>query len=92
MLRSFQHGALQEFFEKGSTRGIDAQMAKRIKVRLDVMNVASDLTEIAAYGWNLHPLKGNREGVWSLSVTASWRITFRFQEGNCLDVNLEQYH
>lgn len=92
VLRSFQHDALRNFFENGSTRGLDAQLAKRLRVRLDVMNVASELSEIAAQGWNLHPLKGDREGVWSLWVNASWRLTFRFQEGDCFDVNLERYH
>lgn len=38
------------------------------------------------------PLKGNRKGEWGVTVRANWRMTFRFEEGYALDVNLEDYH
>ena len=39
-------------------------------------------------------LKGNRKGVWSLSVTKNWRITFRIvrQDIEIIDLNYEYYH
>ena len=40
----------------------------------------------------LHQLAGNRRGVWSIRVSGNWRITFRFEEGEALDVDLEDYH
>jgi len=43
-------------------------------------------------GLNLHPLKGNRAGYWSIKVNANWRITFRFDKNDVVDVNLEDYH
>ncbi len=43
-------------------------------------------------GWRLHPLKGNRRGFWSLTVTGNWRIIFRFEDGEACDVNLVDYH
>ena len=42
--------------------------------------------------YKLHELKGDRKGVWSVTVRANWRITFRFEDGYALDVNLEDYH
>jgi len=29
-------------------------------------------------GYRLHELDGNRKGIWSVTVQANWRITFRF--------------
>jgi proteic killer suppression protein len=31
-------------------------------------------------------------GVFAVSVSGNWRITFRFEEGDAIDVNLEDYH
>ena len=40
----------------------------------------------------LHPLTGNRRGTWSVQVSGNWRLTFRFEDGEAVDVNLEDYH
>jgi toxin HigB-1 len=40
----------------------------------------------------LHELKGERKGVWSVTVQANWRITFRFAESDAEIVNYEDYH
>ncbi len=43
-------------------------------------------------GWKLHELKGDRSGEWSVTVRANWRITFRFENSDAYDINLEDYH
>jgi proteic killer suppression protein len=43
-------------------------------------------------GWALHPLKGKRQGEYAISVTGNYRLTFRFENGEVRDVNLEDYH
>jgi proteic killer suppression protein len=40
----------------------------------------------------LHPLKGDLAGLWSVTVTGNWRITFRFEGGQAHDVDLLDYH
>ena len=42
--------------------------------------------------WRLHPLKGDLDGHWSIRVTNNWRVTFRFEEGEAVDLNLIDYH
>lgn len=42
--------------------------------------------------WDFHELKGVRKGTWSVAVRQNWKITFRFENGEALDVNLEDYH
>lgn len=40
-----------------------------------------------------HLLTGDREGVWSLTVTRNWRMTFRVNDlGAIDDLDLEDYH
>lgn len=45
-----------------------------------------------APGLNLHELKGDRKGTWSVTVKANWRITFTFNNEDGFDVDLEDYH
>lgn len=92
VIQSFNHKGLREFWETGLTVGIQSDQAKRIRVRLTAMEAATVIDELNLPGWFLHELKGDREGTWSLRVTAAWRITFQFVEGNCVEVDLEQYH
>jgi proteic killer suppression protein len=42
--------------------------------------------------WRLHPLKGDLAGYWSITVSANWRIVFRFEQGEATDVDLLDYH
>ena len=43
-------------------------------------------------GLQLHRLTGNRAGHWAISVSGNWRMTFRFQDGEAVDVDLVDYH
>ncbi len=43
-------------------------------------------------GFGLHRLTGDRAGYWAVTVSANWRIVFRFQEGDVCDVDLIDYH
>ena len=43
-------------------------------------------------GLCLHELSGARKGTWSVTVSANWRVTFRFEESDAVDVDYEDYH
>ena len=45
-----------------------------------------------APGFRLHPFKGDRAGVWSVRVSGNWRVVFRFEDHEVVDVNLIDYH
>jgi toxin HigB-1 len=40
----------------------------------------------------LHALKGDLDGLWSITVRANWRVIFRFLDGGAFDVDLTDYH
>ena len=42
----------------------------------------------------MHPLKGDVNEFWSLTVTGSWRLIFRYDEGTnaASDIDLIDYH
>ena len=43
-------------------------------------------------GFRLHPLKGRMQGHHAVSVSGNWRVTFRFEDGNAMDVDYLDYH
>ncbi len=80
------------FFETGDRRKLAPGMADRIKAILARLSQAEAIEDMNIHSYGLHPLKGGRSGEWSVTVRANWRITFRFEKGYALDVNLEDYH
>jgi proteic killer suppression protein len=67
-------------------------MVRRIAHGLAVLHAATELRHIAPPGYRLHLLKGDQQGRWSISVTGAWRLTFRWESGDVLHLDLEQYH
>ena len=43
-------------------------------------------------GFRLHRLKEEQEGVWSVRVSGNWRVVFRFDNHEVVEVNLIDYH
>ena len=92
MIKLFIHKGLQNFYENGTTKGIQFSHAKKLKMRLSSLDTALVIEDIVLPGFNLHELKGDREGIYSIKVNGNWRITFRFLDGDVEIVNYEDYH
>ncbi|MCT2385149.1 type II toxin-antitoxin system RelE/ParE family toxin [Erwinia pyrifoliae] len=92
MITSFKHKGLKKFFMKADRSGIEQKLVSRIKTRLTVIDAAETLEAIDLPGYDLHPLKGERADIWSISVSGNWRMTFRFVDGDAEILNLEDYH
>jgi proteic killer suppression protein len=92
VIRGFRHKGLERFFTKSDRRGIDTRQADRIRRILDRLDVAVRPEDMNLPGLRFHGLKGDRKGAYAVSVSGNWRITFRFEEADAIDVNLEDYH
>lgn len=92
MIKGFRHKGLERFFTKSERKGIDARQADRIERILDRLDAAVRPEDMNLPGYKFHGLKGGRKGTFAVSVSGNWRITFRFEAGDALDVNLEDYH
>jgi len=42
-------------------------------------------------GYRFHPLKGARRETYAVNVSGNWRLTFRFEDGDAVQVDLEDY-
>jgi len=83
---------LKRLFETGERGGVRPDLANRLRRQLDVLNHARTPTDMNLPGYRLHQLKGNRTGTWSVSVSGNWRVTFRFEGEDAINVDLEDYH
>ena len=92
MIISFTHKGLKRFYISGSKAGIQAEHADKIKRLLTSLDSAVCPADMDLPSYSLHELKGNKAGIWSVTVRANWRITFRFIGTDIELVNYEDYH
>jgi proteic killer suppression protein len=92
MIRSFRHKGLAEFFSTGSKRKVQAKHAKRLRMILTMLNIATRPTQMDAPGLRLHALKGKLEGCFAVDVDENFRVVFRFEEGHVVEVDYGDYH
>lgn len=92
MIQSFQHKGLSKFFELGTTSGIQAHHARRLRMLLAALETAQSIEDMNIAGFRLHPLKGPERGRWSVWVNGNWRLTFEFKDGHAFVLHYEDYH
>jgi len=92
MIQKFKHKGLKRLFESGISSGVDPQHTNRIRKILALLETAETLEDMDLPGLELHPLKGNRKGIWAVKVSGNWRITFKISKGDAFEINYEDYH
>lgn len=92
MIVSFRHKGLERFFITGSTAGIQAKHANKLLVQLTLLHKAKEPSDMNIPNWRLHKLKGNLDDHWSITVSANWRMTFRFDGEDVELVDYQDYH
>ena len=92
MVKSFKHKGLKKFYETGSTKGIQSNHVRKLRMQLAALDTAQSIKDMNIPGYHLHQLKGSRKGLWSITVNGNWRLTFEFVDGNVHILNYEDYH
>jgi toxin HigB-1 len=92
VIKRFRHKGLESLFSTGSTKGVDAALADKLRRMLSRLNDGPLPEAMRLPGYKLHQLKGEREGSWSAWVTGNTRLTFDIEGEDATNVNLEDYH
>ena len=92
MIESIRHKGLRELFEKGRSAKIQQDHKKRLQLILTILNAAKEVRDLNFPGSGLHQLKGDLDGYWSLRVSGNWRLVFRFEDGDAIDIDYVDYH
>lgn len=92
MIQNFRHKGLKQLFELGISAGGNPQHVSRFRRILALLETAETIDDMDLVGLNLHELKGDRKGTWSVKISGNWRVTFKIKQGDVIDVNYEDYH
>ena len=87
-----KHKGLRELFERERSARLPEHLVARIRNILGMLEATRSSRDMDVPGFRLHPLKGRRAGQWSVRVSGNWRIVFRFDSGEAVDVDFVDYH
>jgi toxin HigB-1 len=93
-IRTFANTDLEDLFYARKSPRIGPQFHKRLLVLLDALDAATGVGDLIRVR-DFHRLAGDRARTYAMSITANWRLAFRFEHGtggDTLDVDFEDYH
>lgn len=92
MIESIQHKGLRLLWEKDDASKLPAVQIIKIRMILTLLDSAVNVQDMNFPGSDLHPLKGDLAGFWSVKVNGNYRLIFRFENENAFDVDYIDYH
>lgn len=92
MIKSFRNRGLKLFWETGNARRLSVRQIDRVEEILLVLDDAKKPSDMDVPGYVFHSLAPGQKGRYAVRVSGNYRVTFGFQEGNAVDVDLEDYH
>ena len=82
----------EDAFEgKRSAKVVRSHVSKLERI-LSALHEATVPHEMDLPGFRLHPLKGRSKGYFSVWVSGNWRVTFRFDGVDAVDVDYVDSH
>jgi toxin HigB-1 len=96
MIVSFGDRATEDLYHNRPTsraRRFPQDVAGLALVKLDMLNGSAAVLDLRSPPGNrLEALKGDLKGFRSIRVNDQWRLVFRWEGNNALDVRLMDYH
>jgi proteic killer suppression protein len=89
-IRNVIHKGLRRFIEDDDSSGLPAAVASKVRKIISFLQDIAHEDELRTVPtWNAHQLSGDRKGIWSLTVTRNWRITFQIDRTEVEIVDLD---
>lgn len=90
---SIVHKGLRRLYEEGDSKGLSADTLDKLRKMLAFLEAMEAPEEMRSLPlWKAHVLTGDRKGTWSLHVTRNRRLTFRIEDEEIVELNVEDYH
>jgi proteic killer suppression protein len=92
-IRRIAHKGLRRLFLKDDPKGLPVIAVDKLRKMLAFLQDMDATDELSALPvWRAHRLTGDRRGAWSLHVSRNWRLTFRVDGKEIVDLDFEDYH
>ncbi len=94
-IRNIVHKGLRRLVEEDDPSGVAPAVVEKLRLIVAFLQDMESEDELRAIpSWRAHQLKGDRNHVWSLTVTRNWRVTFLIDrdEIEIIDLDYEDYH
>ena len=92
MIRSFRSKGLKLYANQGDRSKLSVPNLRRLDAILERLAAAATPEDLNLPGWRFHALKGALAGRYAVDASANWRVTFAWEGGDAIDVDLEDYH
>ena len=92
MLGNIKQKGLDDLYYDDQAKGVKQSQVKRLRQILLLLDTAFVAEDMNAPGLKFHQLKGDLAGFYGVSVSGNWRVIFRFEDNQALDVDLVDYH
>jgi len=93
VIRSFADKETERIWNGDLSRRIPNQIQALARRKLRMLNAAQRLDDLRIPPANrLEGLKGKRTGQYSIRINDQWRICFLWNEGQCDEVEIVDYH
>ena len=92
MIGSIRNKALKRYWTKGDESALRADWRGKVRRTMAALDRASEPTDLDLPGYGFHPLTGDMNGRFSITISRNWRLTFGWNDGDAIDVDLEDYH
>ena len=93
MIASYRDKRTREFAEGKRVKAFDG-FGRKAEAKLDQLDAATSIRDLALPGNRLELLKGGRKGQYSIRINGQWRICFEWPATSPGPVNVEivDYH
>ena len=93
MIKTFRDAETERLWKEERSRRIPARVHKAALKKLQVLNAAGALGDLAVPPGNrLERLRGDRQGQYSIRINDQYRICFEWREGSaCKKVEITDY-
>ena len=92
MIASFKHRGLKALYDERAARRVAPEHVQKLRMSW-LFSTGADGHRTSIFPVSgFHPLKGELKGHYAVAVSGNWRVTFRFEEGDVVDVDYLDYH
>ena len=93
MIVSFGSRETRKIWEGERVKGFATEIQEIGRRKLRMLNNSQNLTDLQIPPSNrLEKLKGSLKDYYSIRINDQWRIIFKWDKGNALDVKILDYH